>query len=58
LGIAADNRVLSGAELEKLYWLLCAAVASSVLWLRELSKLAIRLAAGRSPAVGAAKTGR
>jgi Ca2+-transporting ATPase len=38
-------------------WLLCAAVASSVLWLRELSKLAIRLAARRSPAVLVMKTG-
>jgi Ca2+-transporting ATPase len=29
-------------------WLFCAAVASSVLWLRELSKLAIRGFGGRS----------
>jgi Ca2+-transporting ATPase len=28
-------------------WLYCAAVASSVLWLRELSKLVTRLASGR-----------
>jgi Ca2+-transporting ATPase len=30
-------------------WLLCAGVASSVLWLRELNKLVIRRAASRTP---------
>jgi Ca2+-transporting ATPase len=41
----AFSTVALGAE----DWLLCAAVASSVLWLRELSKLLARGAAGPGP---------
>jgi Ca2+-transporting ATPase len=35
-------------------WLVCAAVASSVLWLRELSKMVVRAAGGDGPAAAAA----
>ena len=30
-------------------WLYCVAIASSVLWLRELSKVAVRATSGRRP---------
>jgi magnesium-transporting ATPase (P-type) len=45
------QRAFSTGPLSARDWLICVAVASSVLWLVELKKLAVRLTAG-SPAPG------
>jgi Ca2+-transporting ATPase len=44
-----DTTSISGVQ-----WLVCIAVASSVLWLEELRKLAVRIRARRAPQVAAA----
>jgi Ca2+-transporting ATPase len=42
--------VFSTTNLSSKQWLICVAVASSVLWVSELSKLALRVAASRRTA--------